>query len=121
MQYLLIQNHGEAPVQGYTVLGYSGTRGSDEEGTIGQFGSGTKHAINLCLRHNLPVWVYCGKTRLEFKLEYEVIHEEGLDSEKEVWHVTYRKDNSPTYKRCGWDPGCSCRPRIRARCSRRAR
>lgn len=98
-QYLLIQNHGEAPVEGYTVLGYSSTRNCEIDGAIGQFGSGAKHAINLCLRHGLPVWVYCGHTRLEFSLEKEVIND-GLRDDT-VYHVVYRKGNN-NYKRAGW-------------------
>lgn len=98
-QLLLIQNHGEAPVEGYTVLGYSSTRNCGVDGTIGQFGSGAKHAINLCLRNGLRVWVYAGKTRLEFNLEKETVND-GLRDD-EVYHVTYRKDNA-TFKRAGW-------------------
>lgn len=99
-QYLLIQNQGEAPVEGYTVLGYSSTRNCGVDGAIGQFGSGAKHAINLCLRNGLAVWVYCGTTRLEFSLEKEVI-DDGL-REDVVYHVIYRKDNASNFKRAGW-------------------
>ena len=98
-QYLLIQNHGEAPIDGYITLGYSSTRNCGIDGAIGQFGSGAKHAINLCLRHGLPVWVYCGRTRLEFSLEKEVI-DDGLNEET-VYHVVYRKGNNE-YCRTGW-------------------
>ena len=99
-QLLLVQNHGEAPVEGYTVLGYSSTRNCGVDGTIGQFGSGAKHAVNLCLRNGLRVWVYCGKTRLEFNLEVETIND-GLRDDK-VYHVTYRKNNGQNFKRAGW-------------------
>ena len=99
-QYLLIQNHGEAPIEGYTVLGYSSTRNCGVDGVIGQFGSGAKHGINLCLRNGLAVWVYCGKIRLEFSLQKEVVND-GLRDD-EIYHVVYRKDNSNTYKRAGW-------------------
>lgn len=98
-QLLLIQNHGEAPVEGYTVLGYSSTRNCGIAGTVGQFGSGSKHGINLCLRNGLRVWVYCGKTCLEFGLEKETIND-GLRND-EVYHVTYRKGNGE-FKRAGW-------------------
>jgi len=104
-EYLLIQNKGEAPVEGYTVLGFSSTRNCGVEGTIGQFGSGAKHAINLCLRHGLAVWVYCGKTRLEFNLEKEMIHDGtfngGEPNLTKVYHVAYRK-NGGAPKRAGW-------------------
>lgn len=97
--YLLIENNGVAPIEGYTVLGLSTTRDDDTPGTIGQFGSGSKHAINVCLRNNLKVWVYCGKTRLEFGTEYEEVND-GLTT-KEVWYVVYRKGNND-WKRTGW-------------------
>lgn len=64
--FVCIQNPGVAPVEGYTLLGASTTRGCDVDGTIGQFGSGNKHAINVLLRAGLKVFVYCGKTRLDF-------------------------------------------------------
>jgi len=63
---LMIQNPGETPVEGFTLLGVSTTRGCGVEGTIGQFGSGTKHAINTLLRAGLQVIVYSGRTRMEF-------------------------------------------------------
>ena len=46
--FLCVQNPGVAPVEGFTLLGVSTSRG--ETGTIGQFGSGAKHAINTLLR-----------------------------------------------------------------------
>ena len=73
--YLLIQNHGVAPVEGYTLLGVSTSRGV--AGTIGQFGSGAKHAINTLLRAGLKLVIYCGKTKLEFTTRQEVI-DDGL-------------------------------------------
>jgi hypothetical protein len=99
-QYLLIQNHGEAPIEGYTVLGYSSTRNCGVNGVIGQFGSGAKHAVNLCLRNGLAVWVYCGSSRIEFGLETEVIND-GLRDDK-IYHVVYRKNNTTNFKRAGW-------------------
>ena len=66
MNYLMIQNPGVAPVEGYTLLGLSTTRDCGVDGTTGQFGSGAKHAINILLRAGLKLFVYCGKTRLEF-------------------------------------------------------
>lgn len=64
--YLLIQNQGVAPIEAFTLLGDSGTRGSSTSGLIGQFGSGNKHAINLLLRKGIKFYIYLGKTRLEF-------------------------------------------------------
>lgn len=64
--YLMIQNSGIAPVEAFTLLGDSGTRNCGIIGIIGQFGSGTKHAINLLLRKGIQFLIYSGKTKLEF-------------------------------------------------------
>ena len=53
--FLLVQNPGVAPVEGFTLLGVSTTRDCGVEGAIGQFGSGNKHAINVLLRAGLKV------------------------------------------------------------------
>ena len=65
-KYLLIQNPGEAPIEGYLLLGVSLTSGCGVEGTIGQFASGAKNAISLLLREKITPLVYCGNLRLEF-------------------------------------------------------
>jgi hypothetical protein len=72
--YLLVQNPGVAPVEGYTLLGVSTTRNCGVAGTIGQFGSGAKHAINTLLRVGLKLLIYCGKTRLEFATREETVN-----------------------------------------------
>jgi len=63
---LMIQNPGQAPTEGFTLLGVSTTRNCGVGGTIGKFGSGTKHAINVLLRAGLRIVVYSGRTRMEF-------------------------------------------------------
>jgi len=73
--FLLIQNPGVAPVEGYTLLGVSMTRNCGTAGTIGQFGSGAKHAINTLLRAGLKLLIYCGKTRLEFTTREETVND----------------------------------------------
>jgi hypothetical protein len=75
--FLCIQNPGVAPVEGFTLLGVSTTRDCGVEGAIGQFGSGNKHAINVLLRAGLKVFVYCGKTRLDFQTRDDEI-DDGL-------------------------------------------
>ena len=75
--FLLVQNPGVAPVEGFTLLGVSTTRDCGVEGAIGQFGSGNKHAINVLLRAGLKVVVYCGKTRLDFQTRDDEI-DDGL-------------------------------------------
>lgn len=79
--YLMIQNKGVAPVEAFTLLGASTSRDCDD--TIGQFGTGTKHSINLLLRERLPFRVYCGKTRLEFQTE-DLAMDDGFGSTKQV-------------------------------------
>jgi hypothetical protein len=62
--FLRIVSPTVCPVEGFTVLGVSSSRG--KESMIGQFGSGNKHAVNLLLRHRINPLIYCGTTRLEF-------------------------------------------------------
>jgi hypothetical protein len=62
---LLIENLGEAPIESFTLLGASGSRGDNN--LIGQFGSGAKLAITSLLRKGLNVTVYSGLTRMCFK------------------------------------------------------
>ena len=73
--YLMIQNPGVAPIEGYTLLGVSTTRDCGVSGTIGQFGSGAKLAINTLLRARLKLVIYCGPTRLEFSTRDETIND----------------------------------------------
>ncbi len=75
MMFLKIENPGVAPVEGYTLLGVSTTRNCGVAGTIGQFGSGAKHAINTLLRAGLKLTIYCGKTKLEFTTRTEEIND----------------------------------------------
>ena len=73
--FLCIQNPGVAPVEGFTLLGVSTTRDCGVAGTIGQFGSGAKHAINTLLRAGLKLLIYCGKTRLEFTTREDSVND----------------------------------------------
>jgi len=77
MPFLLIQNPGVAPVEGFTLLGVSTTRDCGVDGVIGQFGSGSKLGLTTLLRAGLKVIVYCGKTRLDFQTREEEI-DDGL-------------------------------------------
>lgn len=98
---LMIQNLGEAPVEGFTLLGVSTTRDCNVEGTIGQFGSGTKHAINVLLRAGLQVIVYSGRTRMEFLTRDDVVND-GLVS-KSVQRVFVQFSGTSTKKvDLGW-------------------
>lgn len=62
--YLLIQNEQIAPVEAFTVLGLSTARGDSSK--IGQFGSGSKHSINILLRSGLTPIIYLGQEELKF-------------------------------------------------------
>jgi len=98
---LLIQNPGEAPAEGFTLLGVSTTRDCGVEGTIGCFGSGTKHAINVLLRAGLQVIVYCGRTRMEFKTRDDLVSD-GL-IQKSVQRVYVQFGGTSTKKvDLGW-------------------
>lgn len=86
---LLIQNPGEAPTEGFTLLGVSTTRNCGVQGVIGQFGSGTKHAVNVLLRAGLRVIVYCGKTRMEFKTREDVVKDGLVDQSVQRVYVQF--------------------------------
>ena len=64
--YLKIENVGVCPPEGFTVLGVSLADTSSNQGVIGQFGSGNKHGVAVCLRHDVQPIVFCGSLRLEF-------------------------------------------------------
>jgi len=92
---LMIENKGVAPQEAFTLLGMSTARHSDVEGIIGQFGSGSKHAINVLLRRGLNIRVYCGLDRLVFGTERDTV--DG----NPVTHVTVTVNNRKP-KRLGW-------------------
>jgi hypothetical protein len=62
--YLKIENPGVAPVESFTLLGASVK--SDNDNTIGKFGSGAKYGVLVCLRNNLNPVVFAGNLRLQF-------------------------------------------------------
>jgi hypothetical protein len=74
--YLMIQNPGVAPVEGFLYLGVSTTRDSGVAGTIGKFGSGTKHAVNVCLRANLQPQIFCGLHKLEYYVKTKTVQDD---------------------------------------------
>lgn len=100
--YLLIENHGVAPVEAFTLLGDSGTRHKGIDGLIGQFGSGTKHAINLLLRKKIEFHIYCGRTRLEFYVESCYVQDaDGTKRESYPVKCRLSGDRNKTLD-CGW-------------------
>lgn len=61
--YLLIENQGVCPVEGFTVLGLSTSKRTD---LIGQFGSGAKHGVLCCLRAGVEFTIFLGEEKLSF-------------------------------------------------------
>ena len=75
----MIQNPGFSPPECYTILGVSTSRTSGVQGVIGQFGSGSKHAVNLLLRNDIKPIIFTSQLRLEFYAEQQNIND-GLGS-----------------------------------------
>lgn len=93
MQYLKIENKGVAPIEGFTHLGCSTSRFSDNNDVSGQFGSGSKHAVNLLLERGLNPSIYSDMKGLHFYLEDMVVNDGYGDKVfKEVCvHITCSK------------------------------
>ena len=70
--YLCISNPGIAPITAFTRLGDSGTRNRAGQ-HIGQFGTGTKHGINILLRKGIPFKVCTDGTTLDFYFEVDYV------------------------------------------------
>ena len=79
--YLKIENVGVCPPEGFTVLGVSLADTSNHEGVIGQFGSGNKHAVAVCLRSGLSPVVFAGTLKLEFSTKSQTVSD-GLASKE---------------------------------------
>ena len=100
--YLMIQNKGVAPVEAFTMLGDSGTRGCGVEGVIGQFGSGSKHGINMLLRKGIDFRVYSGHTRLEFYWDRKMVKDANGEV-RETYPVKCKLSGDKTRTiDCGW-------------------
>lgn len=67
MRYLMIQNVGVCPIEGFTVLGVSTSDGVS--GAIGKFGSGLKMGVNLLLRNGISPVIYAGNLKVEFNVK----------------------------------------------------
>jgi hypothetical protein len=75
-KWFVVENSGVADVESFTLLGISSARGDDE--SIGQFGSGAKHAILVLLRAGLQLVICCGGVRIVPFLEEIVVN--GVES-----------------------------------------
>lgn len=71
--YLKIENPGQAPVEGFTVLGVSLANTSNNVGIVGQFGSGNKHAVAVLLRNDLSPVVFAGTLKMEFSTRPQTV------------------------------------------------
>jgi len=83
--YLMIENKGVCPVEGFVVYGLSTAR--DKEDKIGQFGTGNKHGINTLLRHKIKFYVFRGKQKIEFFTKQKEMDGEPYEL------VCYKVDN----------------------------
>lgn len=102
MSYLIIQNRGEAPVEAFCLLGASMSR--ENEGLIGQFGSGAKLAITTLLRKGLEITVYTGNTRMEFKTK-DIEIKDGLETKTEKQVFVQFGGTSKRKQDLGWVVG----------------
>jgi len=64
--YLKIENPGVCPSEFFTILGAGSKAKVTSSRTIGKFGTGSKHAVAVCLRHGLTPIVFCSNLRLDF-------------------------------------------------------
>jgi hypothetical protein len=62
----MIRNEGVADSAAFTILGVSTSRYHPRHGLIGQFGSGSKHAIALFLRFGINPVISTGNLLMEF-------------------------------------------------------
>src|SRR5271155_2026187 len=79
--YLKIENVGVCPPEGFTVLGVSLADTSNHEGVIGQFGSGNKHGVAVCLRNDLAPIVFAGTLKLEFSTRPQTVSDNQASKE----------------------------------------
>lgn len=105
--YLKIENSGFCDTDALLMLGVSTTRSSSQSETIGMFGSGTKHAICVCLRHGLNPIIFVNQLRMEFFTQTRIIHGVNYGQQVNVVNVKISgKDKNgkqiKTEKECGF-------------------
>lgn len=61
--FLMIENETVSPIECFTMLGLSTSRGTDK---VGQYGSGFKHGVLTLLRNNINPYIYLGDKELAF-------------------------------------------------------
>lgn len=78
MSYLCIENENEVPVEAFTMLGVSSSRGNAE--SIGQFGTGSKHGVLSLLRAEIEAYYYSGTTKITPYTEEQYVDNVGCIS-----------------------------------------
>lgn len=86
--YMMIQNPGVAPKESFTLLGASTKKGASG-GVIGQFGSGNKHGVSVCLRHKLEPVVFAGNLKMTFGTRDQNVNDGNKDTNFERVFVKY--------------------------------
>lgn len=107
MQYLKIENPGFTSTECFTMLGVSTSRNCGNSDVIGQFGSGFKHSINLCLRKDVKLHVFSSKLCLEFAGEAFNVNDNinTKSFNRVVCRITGKDEEGKTYNRTeklGW-------------------
>jgi hypothetical protein len=94
--HYLIQNDGEVDSKAFELLGASSKR--DDAQAIGFFGSGSKYAIAVLLRENVPFRVFSGEHEVLFSTEH--VEFRGKCYERIVINgvpTSYTTDVGPTW------------------------
>lgn len=76
-KFLCVENAGVAPIEAWTMFGVSSARGKADK--IGQFGSGAKHAISVCLRNGINPIVHVGDSKIVFDCIKKMMGETAYD------------------------------------------
>lgn len=116
-KYLKIENSGVCPTEGFILWGATSKRLEvDCPYTIGQFGSGNKHGVNVLLRNELYPVVFCGRHKLEFgsrpgrmkavggESEYKRVYVKHGGQDEHGTSVTFTEELSQTadYGKLDW-------------------
>lgn len=67
MKYLCIENQGKIDERSFYIMGLSSKTNDNE--TIGKFGTGTKYGITALLRSQHEITVFSGKSKMEFLIK----------------------------------------------------
>lgn len=93
MHYLMIENPGEAPIEGLLLQGATTKDPTRNDQVIGMFGSGTKYAVLALLRGSVYPIITTGLRKLEWDLRPLMI---GTVEHKEVFVRVDSRASRPT-------------------------